>query len=288
MTGKKVLITNDDGPKSPLIAPFLRAVQKTEWCAELRAVLPAEEQSWIGQALTRYRPVFASETELAGIPAYLVSGTPADCACLGADHLYADRPELVVAGINLGANAGLAFFLNSGTVGAARHAFLLGLKAVALSVQVPHEIFSSWALQDTALLDRYEAAWNSLAGIATRLTERLLAADAWQYADYFSINIPFTADAATPAVLAVLAESYYLPLFKERSTRHFVHSFQGFRPQQREEGPKRHGQLPTDLFVLGLNRIAVTPVWHTDWRNTEESLCALKKIFPDLVEDAAG
>ena len=112
----RILVTNDDGPKSPLLIPFLQALRAQAWCSELHAVFPAEEQSWISQAVSRFKPVFVEAVSFGVFPGYLVSGTPADCVGLGLHHLYATVSDYVFSGINLGTNATLPFYLNSGTL----------------------------------------------------------------------------------------------------------------------------------------------------------------------------
>src|SRR5690349_18235543 len=112
----RVLMTNDDGPKSPLVAPFLTAVSSQPWCEDLRFVFPAEEQSWIGQAVSRFRPIYTSAHRIGGHAGFLASATPADCVGLGLHHLYPEPADIVISGINLGTNATLPFYLSSGTL----------------------------------------------------------------------------------------------------------------------------------------------------------------------------
>ena len=75
------------------------------------------------------------------------SGTPADCANLGIHSVFDTRPDLVVSGINIGLNHGLAFVMGRGTVGAATEGVIAGLPAIAFSIGVRggHDAFTPYA-----------------------------------------------------------------------------------------------------------------------------------------------
>jgi len=96
---------------------------------------PDVEQSSMGQAITSARPITykTSPIHFEGMEAYRVSGTPADCVALGV-HLF-DDIDIVLSGINIGANLGNSAW-HSGTLSAARQAVLFGIRGIALSVSV--------------------------------------------------------------------------------------------------------------------------------------------------------
>ena len=89
----------------------------------------------MGQAITSGKPITFKKSPIyfEGIEAYRVAGTPADCVALGT-HLFEDV-ELVLSGINIGANLGNSAW-HSGTLSAARQAVLFGVRGIALSVSV--------------------------------------------------------------------------------------------------------------------------------------------------------
>ena len=127
---KRVLIANDDGIFSPGIKALALSIAQV---AEVYVVAPDVEQSGVGHGITFRRPLRFKHTAAAGfgdIPAYRVDGTPADCVVLGVNLL--GRPDMVVSGINLGANMG-DDLTHSGTVAAAIEGVSLGLPAIALS-----------------------------------------------------------------------------------------------------------------------------------------------------------
>jgi 5'-nucleotidase len=122
-----ILITNDDG----IAAPGLRAlVERLEGLGKLYVVAPVEEQSGKAQSLTLRRPI---GVEPRGERQWAVDGTPTDGIIIALNKLLPERPDLVVSGINAGANMGENIFY-SGTVGAAMEATVNHLPSLAISV----------------------------------------------------------------------------------------------------------------------------------------------------------
>ena len=123
----RILVTNDDGVYSPGIAALARIASHF---GDVRIVAPDVEMSSAGHAITATRPLSYKRTPLAGLDAYRVNGTPADCVALG---LYGwERVDVVLSGINLGSNLGNSMW-HSGTLAGAKQAVLLGLRGIALS-----------------------------------------------------------------------------------------------------------------------------------------------------------
>jgi 5'-nucleotidase len=123
----RILVTNDDGVYSPGIAALARAAQKF---GDVRVVAPDVERSSAGHSITASSPLTFKRTPLAGIDAYRVNGTPADCVGLG---VYTwETVDIVLSGINLGSNLGNAIW-HSGTLAGAKQGALLGLRGIALS-----------------------------------------------------------------------------------------------------------------------------------------------------------
>jgi 5'-nucleotidase len=141
----RILITNDDGVYSPGIAALAHVAAAF---GEVRVVAPDVEMSSASSSITSSRPVTYKRTPLQGIDAYRVNGTPADCVTLGVS-LW-DKVDLVLSGINIGANLGSAIW-HSGTLAGARQATLLGLRGIALSApatdreQPSFEMLKPWA-----------------------------------------------------------------------------------------------------------------------------------------------
>ncbi|PPA57231.1 5'/3'-nucleotidase SurE [Micromonospora chalcea] len=135
----RVLVTNDDGVHAPGIRALARAAY--ERGLDVVVAAPRHEASGMSAALSAVtedgRLVFG-ETELDGlpdVPAYAVAASPAYIAVLAGLGVFGPVPDLLLSGINRGANAGHAV-LHSGTVGAALTAGNNGIRALAVSLDV--------------------------------------------------------------------------------------------------------------------------------------------------------
>ncbi len=131
----RILITNDDGIAAPGIAALWRAVRDL---GEVTVVAPDSERSAVGHANTLADPLRVAEyAGPDGLVGHAVSGTPADCVKIAVRAILPSPPELVLSGINQGANMGTNL-LYSGTVSAATEAAMLGLPAAAFSLADRH------------------------------------------------------------------------------------------------------------------------------------------------------
>ncbi|MEM7541812.1 MAG: 5'/3'-nucleotidase SurE [Pseudomonadota bacterium] len=141
MTKPRILLTNDDSHDSPL---FHIAIDALSSIGELSIAVPATEQSWKGKSMSRHDPVYVDEINVHGLPAWSITGTPADCANLAIHELMDTPPDVVVSGINIGKNIGLGFVYASGTIGACIEANIAGLPGLALSQELTPEDFRHW------------------------------------------------------------------------------------------------------------------------------------------------
>ena len=279
MSKYRVLLTNDDGARSPFVAPFLDALSTYSWCAELRPVIPASESSWIAQAATRGKAVRCLTKAFDKHHGFIAHGTPSDCVALGLDNLFPERPDFVFSGVNLGSNAGLPFYLSSGTVGAARQAFVSGLCAAAFSVQVPGEVMKAWVGQDLGALDKIADCWPRIAAVCAKLADALVTNDAWNDADFFSINLPWDASADTPVILTRLERRQYGELFHQLDTENFLHRFSRYRDSEPAVAPEDPGLLEGDLAVLAKGTISVTPIVYDLALKNQASIRRLRAMF---------
>jgi len=128
----KILVTNDDGIYSPGLSSLAKVASQY---GEVIVMAPDIEQSSMGQAITSGKPITYKKSPIhfEGIEAYRVAGTPADCVALGL-HLF-EGIDLVLSGINIGANLGNSAW-HSGTLSAARQAVLFGVRGIALSISI--------------------------------------------------------------------------------------------------------------------------------------------------------
>lgn len=124
----RILLTNDDGVHAPglqVLLKIARAISDDIWI-----VAPSEEQSGAGHSLTLTRPLRIRKH---GEKHFSVTGTPTDAVMMAVSHLMKDcKPDLVLSGVNRGANLG-EHVTYSGTVSAAMEGAISGIRSIALS-----------------------------------------------------------------------------------------------------------------------------------------------------------
>ena len=135
----KILISNDDGYQALGIVALYEALKDI---AQVEVVAPEQNNSAKSNALTLHSPIYI-RTASNGFR--YVTGTPADCVHIALTGLLGYKPDLVVSGINNGANMG-DDTIYSGTVGAAMEGYLMGVPAIAFS-----QVDRDWVrIQDAA------------------------------------------------------------------------------------------------------------------------------------------
>ena len=134
----KILISNDDGYQALGIVALYEALRDV---AEVEVVAPEQNNSAKSNALTLHSPLYVHR---ASNGFRYVNGTPADCVHIALTGLLDYRPDLIVSGINNGANMG-DDTIYSGTVGAAMEGYLFGIPAIAFS-----QTEKGWAHLDAA------------------------------------------------------------------------------------------------------------------------------------------
>ncbi|PJA53025.1 MAG: 5'/3'-nucleotidase SurE, partial [Candidatus Marinimicrobia bacterium CG_4_9_14_3_um_filter_48_9] len=131
MPRPKLLLTNDDGINAPGIAALADALKSI---GDIYIVAPISEMSAMGHAITLSDPIkmveIAKDGEFFG---YGIGGTPSDCVKLAIHGQIIPRPDLVVSGINQGANLGIDI-IYSGTVAGAYEGSVLGVPSMAISL----------------------------------------------------------------------------------------------------------------------------------------------------------
>ncbi len=121
-----ILVTNDDGIYAPGLEQLAKALDAI---GEVWVYAPDRQQSGVGHSVSLHRPLRVTEARERW---YMVDGTPTDCVMLAVRDLLYRRPDLVVSGINNGANMG-DDVTYSGTVAGAYEGMLLDLPAIAVS-----------------------------------------------------------------------------------------------------------------------------------------------------------
>lgn len=127
----RVLLTNDDGIYAKGIESLYIALSRDH---AVTVVAPETEQSAVGHAITWLDPLRVTPVNRNGhFFGHALNGTPADCIKIAIAELLPSPPDVVVSGINMGANVGVNV-IYSGTVSAATEAAILGIPAVAVSI----------------------------------------------------------------------------------------------------------------------------------------------------------
>jgi 5'-nucleotidase len=127
----RILVSNDDGIDAPGI--FL-LVQELKKIGDVSVVAPDKQQSAVGHAITMNFPLRAREFRKNGVFfGYAVEGTPADSVKLAVKALLKKKPDILVSGVNHGANTAISI-IYSGTVSAATEGTILGSPSIAVSL----------------------------------------------------------------------------------------------------------------------------------------------------------
>lgn len=244
----KILLTNDDGIQAPGIAALHEAISSM---GHVVVIAPAGVQSAMSHGITFHRPIMVRETTVSpSLTGFAVDGTPADCVKIGLRTMWAEkfgtgsRPDLVVSGMNSGANVGINV-IYSGTVAAAIEAAFLGVPAIAVSLHM-----GDWS----------RTAWARAAQIARATIDRVVAhpMDAHRV---ISINVPRT-------------ESPDAPMPPIRVVR--MNTAAGIDRHERRESPDgrpyywpcgngmefMHTAGGSDVEALMEKHVTVTPLWY--------------------------
>ena len=180
----KLLLTNDDGIRAPGIIALYDALQGATFAGRrieaIRVVAPMTVQSATSHGITFHEPLMTRQVRASPtLTGTAVDGRPADCTKLALTNLWKEwygpdaRPDLVVSGMNMGANCGINV-LYSGTVAAAVEAAFLGVPSVAVSLHL------GGGKADYALAARH----------AVHALETLLAAGLPEPHECVNVNIP--------------------------------------------------------------------------------------------------
>jgi len=131
----RILLTNDDGIQAEGLKALYEALRDL---GEIAVSAPEKQASATGHSISLNAPFKVQRPAWPNVPlSFCVSSTPADCVRAAVLRLLPWRPDLVLSGINQGANFG-SLILYSGTVAAAAEAVLLGIPAVAISLTSHH------------------------------------------------------------------------------------------------------------------------------------------------------
>ena len=227
----RILVSNDDGYFSPGIQALAR---RLEHFAEVTVFAPERDRSGASNSLTLDRPL---SVRRAASGFFYVNGTPTDCVHVAVTGVLDQRPDLVVSGINDGANMG-DDTIYSGTVAAAMEGYLLGIPAIAFSL-----VQKGYQHLDTAA----SVAGDLVRQLAPRLMESPML---------LNVNIPGVAleDVAGLEVTRLGRRHSAEPVIRAENPRGETVYWIGPAGTAKEAGPG------TDFHAVANRRVSVTPL----------------------------
>lgn len=231
-----ILLANDDG----VFAPGIRALrQELTRLGKVTVVAPMQEQSGVGHSISILEPLVVKMVDDAdGSPlGWAVEGSPADCVKLAVYELLDQPPDLIVSGINAGANAGINV-LYSGTVAAAIEGSFFGITSIALSLE---------------LAEHFD--YPRAARMGVEVIRRILANDPPK-GSLFNVNLPSHLRGEPKGIKVVpMGMGRYGEGFEKRlDPRGRTYFWMTYEPPYNLEGPE------TDVTALSDNYVTVTPL----------------------------
>jgi 5'-nucleotidase len=248
----KILISNDDGYQAQGIIALYEALKDI---AQVEVVAPEQNNSAKSNALTLHSPIYI-RTASNGFR--YVTGTPADCVHIALTGLLGYKPDLVVSGINNGANMG-DDTIYSGTVGAAMEGYLMGIPAIAFS-----QVDRDWVrIQDAA-------------AYAKHLVQGLMSSHTANASPWLlNVNIPNLAieQLGTPKICRLGRRHPAQRVITQESPRGETMYWIG------SAGPARDEAHDTDFYATSQGHVSMTPLqvdltehdqlahWHAEYEN---------------------
>jgi 5'/3'-nucleotidase len=236
----RILVSNDDGYFAPGITLLAEALRQL---GEVTVVAPERDRSGASNSLTLDRPLTVRR---APNGYFSVNGTPTDCVHIAVTGLLDFMPDVVVSGVNLGANMG-DDTIYSGTVAAAAEGYLLGIPSLALS-----------------LTSKTGEHFDSAIGIALQIVERLKRRP---FAEpvLLNVNVPDVAPARLGGVeVTRLGRRHKAePVVKLQTPRGETAYWIGPAGAAADAGPG------TDFYAVEANRVSVTPLRMDLTHNTQ-------------------
>lgn len=232
----RILLTNDDG----IFAPGLRALRKElRRLGDVTVIAPALEQSGVGHAITLLTPLVVQQVEDddGETLGYHVEGSPADCVKLAILELMERPPDLIVSGINSGANVGINV-LYSGTVAAAIEGAFFKITSIAVSLEMSEHADYPHAAYDAARIIELILERKPVAG------------------SLFNVNLPASVRGGARGVKVVpMSVGRHGERFERRTDpRGRTYYWITYAPPFHLEGPE------TDVSALAEGHITVTPL----------------------------
>jgi 5'-nucleotidase len=264
----KLLISNDDGISSLGIRTLANTL--AEAGHDVSVVCPDRERSATGHSLTLHQPIRAEMVEAVfhpAINAWACDGTPSDCVKLALWALLDSPPDLVLSGINQGANLGTEI-LYSGTVSAAMEGMIEGIPSIALS-----------------LTSYYHQDFQPAANFAKLLVDRLTA-QPLEDLMLLNVNIPAVSwEEIAGVTLTRQGIRRYTDVFDKRvdprGKTYYWLTGEVLEDVEPPPGLNIAGNMPIDVEVIRQNFISITPLqYNLTYANGLHKLSTLNFKFP--------
>jgi 5'-nucleotidase len=240
----RILLSNDDGYFAPGLAALAAALAAI---AEITVVAPERDRSGASKSLTLDRPLMVRK---AANGFFYVNGTPTDCVHLAVTGLLDELPEMVISGINHGANMG-DDTIYSGTVAAAAEGYLLGIPSLAISLA-------------SAGAAHYDTAAQVALELAQRMHEKAFAQPV-----LFNVNVPDIAHGELKGVeVTRLGKRHKAEgMIRAKNPRNETIYWIGAAGAAQDAGPG------TDFNAVASGRVSVTPL-RMDLTDTQQIAAA--------------
>ena len=239
----RVLITNDDGINADGIQALRRAVQGVDGI-EVHVVAPDSNRSAMARSITTRSPLWVEEVRFDdGSSGFATDGTPVDCVRFADLGLIGDRPDLIVSGINHGANLG-DDVTYSGTVAAALEGIVLGIPSIAVSQQ---SLKGEMGWHFGGKID-FTVAARLCAGLVAQLASQPLPEGT-----LINVNCPTEASGIEVTRLGKRLYDDEMRLVEESEDGRRRYRIYGFEPSFEDEPG-------TDLAAQARGRISLTPL----------------------------
>lgn len=245
---KQILLTNDDGIRSPGLLAAAGALAKLGY---VTVAAPRDQFSGAGRSLPSTSDGIIRE-QTAGVngdewPVFAVGGTPAQAVLHAVLEILPERPSLVVSGINYGENLGTEVTV-SGTVGAALEAASLGLPALAVSLETEQRHHHSYSKEVNFSTAAYFTTF-----FARLMLEKRMPFDV----DILKVDVPCDATPETPWEVTRLSTMRYYEPLRPKRTAWDVPGTVGY---QRGVG-QENAPVDSDVYTVSIKRIvSVTPL----------------------------
>ncbi len=260
MSDLDILLTNDDG----IAAGGFHALHDAlSTVGSVTAVAPADDQSAVGRALSGSVPVRDHDL------GHVIEGTPSDCVVAGLSTLVPET-DLVVAGCNNGANLSAAGLGRSGTVSAAVEAAFFDVPAIAVSMYIPVDSYSTGSDAD---IPRHQ--YGEAIRAARYLTEHAIDAGVFAEADYLNVNAPVADDATGEMLITRPSDVYRMDAEQNGGTIELTDRI--WELMARGEVPDAAG---TDRRAIVDGHVSVSPLTAPHTTERHQALDALAETYP--------